>query len=207
MEQVTSLYQNLKDLCAKGGFRLNRWVSNHPSVLAAIPEDLRAKGMKTLDLDTDQLPMKWVLGAQWNVEQDTFTFSMEVKPHSVTRRGILSIVSSMYDPPGFLAPVILPSKQILQGLCKTKLGCDDQIPQEMAQVRQKWLEDLTLLDTFSIDRSFAPKDFGEITAAQLHHFWDTSKTGYGLVSYLRLTNIRREVSVAFRHGKGQSGAA
>ena len=202
-EQATSLYQHLTDLCAKGGFRLNKWVSNHRSVLAAIPEDQRAKGVKTLDLDRDQLPMERALGAQWNVEQDIFTFSMEVKPHSVTRRGILSIVSSMYDPLGFLAPVILPAKQILQSLCKTKLGWDDQIPQETAQVWQRWLNELALLDTFNINKSFAPKDFGEITAAQLHHFCDASEVGYGLVSYLRLSNIRREVSVAFVIGKAR----
>ena len=203
VEQAIYLYENLTHLCAKGGFRLNKWVSNHRSVLAAIPEDQRAKGVKTLDLDKDQLPMERALGAQWNVEQDTFTFSIEVKPHSVSRRGILSIVSSIYDPLGFLAPVILPARQILQGLCKTKLGWDDQIPQEMAQVWQKWLNSLTLLDAFKIARSFAPKDFGEITAAQLHHFCDASERGYGSVSYLRLTNTRREVSIAFVMGKAR----
>ena len=201
VEQAIYLYENLTHLCAKGGFRLNKWVSNHRSVLAAIPEDQRAKGVKTLDLDKDQLPMERALGAQWNVEQDTFTFSIE--PHSVSRRGILSIVSSIYDPLGFLAPVILPARQILQGLCKTKLGWDDQIPQEMAQVWQKWLNSLTLLDAFKIARSFAPKDFGEITAAQLHHFCDASERGYGSVSYLRLTNTRREVSIAFVMGKAR----
>ncbi|KAK0142765.1 hypothetical protein N1851_019297 [Merluccius polli] len=194
VEQATYLYENLTNLCAKGGFRLNKWVSNHRSVLATIPEDQRAKGVKTLDLDKDQLPMGRALGAQWNVEQDTFTFSIEVKPHSVTRRGILSIVSSIYDPLGFLAPVILPARQILQGLCKTKLGWDDQIPQEMAQVWQKWLSSLTLLDAFNITRSFAPKHFGAIAAAQLHHFCDASEMGYGSVSYLRLMNTRREMS-------------
>lgn len=138
--QAIALYQHLTELCAKGGFPLNKWISNHRSVLAAIPEDQRAKGVKTLDLDRDQLPMERALGAQWNVEQDAFTFSIEVKPHSVTRR-ILSIVSSVYDPLGFLAPVVLPAKQILQGLCKTKLGWDDPIPQEAAQVWQKWLDE------------------------------------------------------------------
>lgn len=102
-------------------------------MLAVIPEEQRAKDVQTLDLDRDQLPMERALGAQWNVQQDAFTFSMEIRPHAVTRRGILSVVGSMYDPLGFMAPVILPAKQILQDLCRTKLGWDDQIPQEMAQ--------------------------------------------------------------------------
>lgn len=36
------------------------------------------------------------------------------KRKALTRRGILSSVSSIYDPLGFLAQVILPAKQILQ---------------------------------------------------------------------------------------------
>lgn len=104
---------------------------------------------------------------------------------------------------GFLAPVVLPAKKILQGLCKTKLGWDDPIPQEAAQVWQKWLDELPLLNAFSVNRSFAPKDFGQIMALQLHHFCDASESGYGLVSYLRLSNIRGEVSVAFVTGKAR----
>lgn len=98
MEQAICLYQHLTDLCAKGGFNLNKWVSNHRSVLAVIPEVWRDKDVKTLDCDREQLPMERALGSQWNVQQDVFTFSMEVRPHVVARHGILSVVSSMYDP-------------------------------------------------------------------------------------------------------------
>ena len=73
VEQATYLYENHTHLCAKGGFQLNKWVSNHRSVLAAIPKDQRAKGVKTLDLDKDQLPMERAIGARWTVEQDTFS--------------------------------------------------------------------------------------------------------------------------------------
>ena len=46
VEQATYLYENLTHLCAKGGFRLNKWVSNHRSVLAAIPEIRELKELK-----------------------------------------------------------------------------------------------------------------------------------------------------------------
>ena len=64
------------ELCAKGGFWLDKLMSNHHSVLATIHEDQRAKGVKTLNPDRDQLPVERALGAQWNVEQETYTFSM-----------------------------------------------------------------------------------------------------------------------------------
>ena len=46
------------------------------------------------------------------------------------RRGILSIVSLVYDPLGFVAPCILSAKLILQDLCHQRLDWDDKIPDE-----------------------------------------------------------------------------
>lgn len=109
----------------------------------------------------------------------------------------------MYDPLGFVAPVILSAKQILQDLCRNKLGWDEEIPQDVAQRWQKWLDEFMLLKTFSICSCFAPKDFGEVAAAQLHHFCKASEAGYGWVSYLRLLNTNQEVSVAFIMGKAR----
>lgn len=124
-------------MCSKGGFRLNKWLSNHFSVLAIIPEEERAKEVRTLNLDREKLPMERALGTQWDVESDTFTFSTVLKPQPTTRRGILSVVSSTYDPVGFLALVVLFAKQILQELCKAKLGWDENITTEHADRWQR----------------------------------------------------------------------
>ena len=202
-EQATHLYEELTEMCLKGGFHLNKWISNDRTVLAAIPEEDRAKDVRTLDLSKEKLPMERALGAQWDVEKDVFTFSMTTKVHQTTRRGILSIVCSIYDPLGFLAPVVLVAKQILQSLCKLKLSWDEKIPPDIAQTWERWLSSLQLLNTFSINRSFIPKDFGDMTSAQLHHFCDASEIGYGAVSYLRLTNGKGEVSVSLVFGKAR----
>jgi hypothetical protein len=203
VEKAAWLYRNLKSMCSKGGFHLNKWISNHRSILAMIPEEEKAKEVKTLNLDRDKLPMERALGTQWDVESDAFTFSTVLKPQPTTRRGILSVVSSVYDPLGFLAPVVLSAKQILQELCKAKLGWDDKIPQEHADRWQRWLRQLTLLDEFSVSRCITPKGFGEISSIQLHHFCDASEVGLGTVSYLRLTNRKDEVHTVFIMGKAK----
>ncbi|XP_039872830.1 uncharacterized protein LOC120724616 [Simochromis diagramma] len=156
-----------------------------------------------LGLSRDQLPTERALGVQWDIEHDVFTFSIVNKDKLLTRRGILSNVSSIYDPLGFLAPVILPAKQILQHLCKLRFGWDETIPEKMAQTWQKWVEDLVLLNKFSISRCVTPKGFGEIKSAQLPHFCDASETGYGAVSYLRLSNSKQEMCVSFIIGKAR----
>lgn len=203
VEQAVQLYKNLKEMCSKGGFHLNKWLSNHRSVLARIPEEERAKEVKTLNLDRDKLPMERALGTQWDIERDIFTFNTVLKPQPMTRRGILSIVSSVYDPLGFLAPVVLSAKQILQELCKAKLGWDENIHEKHFDRWQRWLRQLVLLDKFSVSRCITPPGFGEISSAQLHHFCDASEVGMGTVSYLRLTNYQDEVHVAFIMGKAK----
>lgn len=105
-------------------------------MLAAIPETERAKEMKNLDLDHDNLPVERVFSVQWCVQSDVFKFKIILKNRPLTRRGILSTVSSVYDPLGILAPVVLTAKKVLQDLCRKKLDWDDIVPDSIVQ---EWL--------------------------------------------------------------------
>lgn len=130
------------------------------------------------------------------MEEDTLRFQVNIKNQTATRRGILSTVSSVYDPLGCLAPVVFTAKHILQKLCVLKYRWDDQIPEASHQAWQKWLTGLHQMESFSIPRCLKPQDFSKITSASLHHFCDTSESEYGTVSYLRKTNQDSEVHVA-----------
>lgn len=77
------------------------------NVLASIPDEYKAKQIKELDLEREKLPLERALRVQWNIEKDTFIFRIALQDSPLTRRGILSVVSSIYDPLGFLAPFIL----------------------------------------------------------------------------------------------------
>ncbi|KAK0132610.1 Zinc finger MYM-type protein 1 [Merluccius polli] len=102
-EEAVALYQDLVCICAKGGFKLTKWMSNRCAVMAAIPENQRAKGIKNLDLDHNLLPVERVLGVQWCIQSDDFKFKIVVQDRPLTRRGILSVISSIYDPLGILS--------------------------------------------------------------------------------------------------------
>ena len=123
-EAVTVMRQ-LRELMSKGGFRLTKWVSNSRAVLDAIPEGERAEGIRSLEMETEHLPVNRALGVTWCVESDQFQFRVTVNERPYTRKGILSIVASVYDPLGLLAPFLLVAKRILQDLCKSKLAWDD----------------------------------------------------------------------------------
>lgn len=187
-EAAISLVKNTKKLCKKGGFNLHKFVSNNMSVIEAIPNEDRSKDLQNLNITKDTLPIERALGVQWCIESDTFQFRVQLKDQPLTRRGILSTVSSVFDPLGMLAPLILVGKSILQELCRDGAGWDDSVPEPLRARWERWRGDLHLLSNLKIPRCYKPEGFGELNSVELHHFSDASKDAYGQCSYLRLTN-------------------
>ena len=200
-QQASRLVDQLRQLLAKGGFRLTKWVSNAYDVIQSVPVSERASSVKELDLEN--LPVERALGILWDVQSDTFRFKIAVKDRPPTRRGILSVISSIYDPLGFVAPLILPAKAILRDLCRKGLDWDDRIPLEDLKRWQDWLQELPKLEQFAVERCLRPKNFGRIVSSQLHNFSDASGEGYGAVTYLRVVNEAGNVHCAFLMGKSR----
>ncbi|GAA6085465.1 uncharacterized protein LOC121911178 [Tachysurus ichikawai] len=89
------LCKELRLLCATGRFNLTKCISNNKAVLASIPESERAKDVQNLNLDIEDLPIERALGMQWCIKEDAFTFQVIIKECPTSRRGILSVVSSI----------------------------------------------------------------------------------------------------------------
>eukprot|EP00079_Xenopus_tropicalis_P036905 XP_017950676.1 PREDICTED: uncharacterized protein LOC101733728 [Xenopus tropicalis] len=185
-DSAIKLVKETQELCAKGNLRLHKFISNSREVLESICESERASAMENVDLNYDDLPVQNALGLRWDVENDEFFFKVSIEEKPATRRNILSTVASVYDPLGFLAPVILRGKGILQELCRQKLGWDDSMPEELRPRWESWIKDLQHLHGVRIPRCFAPHDFGKYERIELHHFSDASSYGYGQCSYIRV---------------------
>ncbi|KAL0153188.1 hypothetical protein M9458_051515 [Cirrhinus mrigala] len=197
------LAEQLRNLCPGGGFHLTKWISNSRAVLSSIPVEGRAKEVKDLDLSHSILPMERALGVQWSTETDMFTFKVQIQAKQSTRQGILSVVSSIYDRLGFLAPVILPAKQLLRNLCKDKKGWDEEIQEDQEQKWCDWLSDLQQLSRFTVPRCIKPANCGSTKLAQLHHFADASETGYGTVTYILMKNDKGDNHCSFLMAKSR----
>ncbi len=202
-EEAVSLVQDLSNLCQQGGFTLTKWISNKRTVLHSLHEECRAKEWKELDLDKDSLPVERALGLLWCAETDSFKFKIEIQEKSCTRRGMLSVSSSVYDPLGFLAPVVLPAKIMLQELCRRNFGWDETVPHDILRGWTRWLKELNALSEFKVERCVKPIKCGSCIHAQLHHFSDASEQGYGTVTYLRIQNSSGDIHVSFLMGKAR----
>lgn len=116
--EAINLIAETQALCKKSGFHLHKFMSNNKKVLRSVaPADL-AKGIQELDLTYDSLHIERTLGVQWCADSDTLQFHIVVSERPMTRRSILSTISSVYDSLGLLAPFVLLEKQIPQELCR-----------------------------------------------------------------------------------------
>ena len=202
-ENAIKVIKKTQAMCATVNVRLHKFASNSKTVLEALPVEDRSKNLKDLDLRHDILPVLRSLGTYWCIESDTIGFCIQLKDKPLTRRGILSTVSSVYDPLGIVAPVILVGKQLLQELCRDGIDWDDPVPDHIHSRWEKWRSELPLLENIRIPRCVKPCNFGEPVTTELHSFSDASDVGLGQVTYLRLVNNANQVHVSLLMGKAR----
>ena len=115
-EEVVTLVRNTQAALASANLRHHKVVSNSVRVIEAFPTDDLANDIRSLDLHQGNLPAQRSLGVFWDLETDAFTYKVSIPDKPLTRRGVLSVVNSVYDPLGLAAPVLLHGRLLLQQL-------------------------------------------------------------------------------------------
>ena len=87
--------------------------------MKSIPEPEKSKAVKNSTLSTST--NERVLGVSWSVEKDEFFFEVKLPNVSATKRGILSVTNSLYDPLGFVLPVVLCARILYSEVSQEKL--------------------------------------------------------------------------------------
>ncbi|KAL1280039.1 hypothetical protein QQF64_014639 [Cirrhinus molitorella] len=203
VKEAQELIVEAQKLCKDAGLHLHKFNSNQAEVLSCVASSERAVTTDPLNLSLNATSEGHVLGIQWSSENDTFSFNIDAKDHPPTRRGLLSVVASLYDPLGFVAPFTLSGKRILQELCRRGIGWDDPIPENLHSRWEEWKNGLLRLKEVTIPRCYHPQNFGKIVRVELHHFSDASNVGYGSCSYLRYKNDKDEVHCSFVMAKAR----
>ena len=132
-------------LLSEGGFRLTKSASNSRELLAPIPPASRAN--PKLNFVLDRLLLERALGVYWDTQSGTFKFKVLQTHKPSTKRGVLSVVSSLFDPLGFLSPFVFSAKILLQELWRQKLSWDQNIAEPYSFLWQKWSEELPCVAT------------------------------------------------------------
>jgi hypothetical protein len=109
------------------------WSSSNPAVLNAVSPDVRETYFPLRIYSDDSIN---ILGVQWHPGPDQFSFRV-VPPqkHMVsTKTTILSEISKVFDPLGWLSPVTIRAKILLQKILKLELGWDENFPKDFTEV-------------------------------------------------------------------------
>ena len=172
--EALEYYTSSRNCFQKAGMNLRQWTSNSPTV-----------NRQAHDAGVYAEPMVIVLGLNWNTKTDTLSLSLTklIKEtdsiDKISKRSVLSLSSKLYDPLGFVEPVTVKAKIMMQELWKYNLTWDKELPDSFKENWVRWLNELQNLTPLEIPRHYFNNVDSEV---QLHVFYDSSQLAYGAVA-------------------------
>ena len=173
VEEARKMVHNVTKLLVNRGFDLRKWLANKAEVLITLPAEKLSDPALRIKSGQTQVCER-ILDLHWNCSEDHFQFEWQLEKKPCTRRGILLVLSSIFDPLGFLA--VLTAKLLLQDLCRNKLSWDDPVSEDDELTWTRWLGSLESVRDVKIPRCFIMPEmkFTSLLQRQLHHFADAS---------------------------------
>lgn len=174
-DEAIKLYKDAKKAFEDISMNIRDWNSNHKKLLNEIPEKFKQTNAGQTN----------VLGMVWDTKKDTLSLKKKSKLKQnteITKRHVLRILASVYDPCGFLTPALLPCKVFLQELWKAKEDWDTILDAEKRKQWENLENSLTDLHEYKFPRYLG---HGESKNIEIHCFTDAAKYAYAAVLYLR----------------------
>uniref|UniRef100_A0A914PDM6 Integrase catalytic domain-containing protein n=1 Tax=Panagrolaimus davidi TaxID=227884 RepID=A0A914PDM6_9BILA len=174
-DEAVRMFQLTRDCFSSASTNVREWLSNESTVMNSIPDDLKQTSMTTK-----------LLGLEWNASMDTISIALSEKklPMPWTKRKVLKLIASTYDPLGILAPVTIKARIFMQQLFKEKLKWDDPLPKVL---NEKWKEILkSYHGSIAVSRRLIECKFPNPEDVEIHGFADASTFAYCAVIYLRI---------------------
>ena len=170
--QLLPAVESLLSIFLNAGMPLHEFASN----VKEVNESLRSKNIFT---ESEILKL---LGLDWNFDDDVwFVKNVDLNFERITKRAILSAIARIFDIMGFLGPVTILARLLVQAAWEAGLSWDELLPLDM---QDEWRQIVVLLeDALSIP---IPRwvGFSSFKGISLHCFTDSSAKCLGAVIYL-----------------------
>ncbi|XP_065204000.1 uncharacterized protein LOC135834091 [Planococcus citri] len=183
IEAAQQLRDDLVSLLKTAGmeFSPSKWRANHPALQLPSSEPIDPKIQARGN----------VLGIEWDTAADTFLFSnladLKSPETPFTRRTALSLVAKIFDPLGWLSPLTVTGKLLIQELWLEKADWDDQISPSMQPRFNEFVSKIPVLADISIYRYLGTGDV-KLMQYEVHGFSDASKQAFAACVYIRQVN-------------------
>ena len=185
VEEGVQIFKDMNELLSHGGFQLQKWSSNNTNLLQEIKEDKKDK-KEILEMKVDSV-MK-ILGLSWNRSNDEFQYTVQLPSLEtpVTKRKVISDIARLFDPLGWIAPVIIIAKVFIQKIWMSGIGWDEELPPFLLRDWVDYRENLGKLVNFRLPRWIHSRNNNKIF--ELHGFSDASNVAYAAVVYARIVD-------------------
>ena len=128
-ESVVQYFRKARTYMSEANFNLRSWASNSPQLQAITHKESVADPSQMVNL----------LGLHWNVSTDQVCFIPKQlnsdTDSAVTKRNVLQFSSRIFDPLGFLSPVSVRAKLLMQQLWQMNVGWDEPLE---PSIREQW---------------------------------------------------------------------
>lgn len=198
IEEAVEISKQVKEIHKNGGFDLRGFTSNSNEVITSLDGASSSKIISAND-STEK-----VLGLYWDSATDTFMFKLKFNKvdqdvisgnKRPTKRQVLSIIMSTFDPLGFLNHYTVGGKLVLRHIWKCDVRWDEPIPDEINTSWEQWRKKLKDISNFRLPRFYFP--LGNIKQVQLHIFVDASEEAFAAVAYWRFISTDGAIGVSF----------
>ncbi|XP_045457511.1 uncharacterized protein LOC123667716 [Melitaea cinxia] len=150
MEDACDIKSQVIALLTRGCFVLRKWVSNRPELLSDLPSEACLSEAITFNQAEDTTVK--VLGLKWEPGSDSFVFNVQPSNQPCTKRTILSEVARVFDPLGFLSPLIIQAKCLIQKLWILGVSWDDTPPSEIVAQWNNFSQQLPQIRELKVPR-------------------------------------------------------
>ena len=183
-QQAIEFYRQLVETLKRSRFTLRKWAINCPEVTENIPLRNRLEANEVMLNAEPTSPSILVL--EWKIDQDCLQVCRgpyKECPSEITKRVVLSFVSSIFDSMGMFAPFTMRMRMLLKNIwIHHGQSWDERLNEEDKQIFMvRIIEMQTIRETLLPRRYF----YAMPPNVQLHIFCDTSLETRCIVAYFR----------------------
>lgn len=181
VKQAIKVRKQITDILQDASFPIRKWASNSSEFLSSIPNEEREMSSKELR------GIKYIttLGLRWFYEGDKLGFKTNVERDAkkLTKRSILSQITTIFDPLGLLAPITIYNKIIMQDIWREKNDWDDEVSEEIAEKWNAFKDQISVIEKIKVQRWLHCKSDSKV---ELHGFADASEAAMGACVYMKV---------------------
>ncbi|GFV91966.1 cytochrome P450 2E1 [Trichonephila clavipes] len=191
LSEALELQNQLTQMLSSAGLVLRKWASSCNELLNSIDSDMRLSNA-SLNIDNDDTVN--TLGILWHPASDVFYF--KITPLSfegpLTKRTLLSTIAKTFDPLGWLSPITIQYKTIMQRLWKQQLQWNERVSPDITIEWEQLAKDVQLVKDIKIPRFlFVDSD----NQFHLFGFSDASEKAYAAAIYCRSVSDTEKINV------------